>query len=143
MLGRKDYSQEELDHGKAATKRQLASYRKLAGAVAGESPEDGAKPALEALERDLFNNLTLALDRYYVHRIRSVGGKDGNPLNEVEMIVDSLMRDDGVLQGSSVINYDPERSILGLRVGEEIRLTADDFERLSKAFFDELARRFL
>jgi hypothetical protein len=30
MLGRKDYTQEELDHGKAAVEGQLTAYKKLA-----------------------------------------------------------------------------------------------------------------
>jgi hypothetical protein len=30
-----------------------------------------------------------------------------------------------------------------LSIGDQIRLTADEFERLSAAFFEELERRFL
>ena len=30
-----------------------------------------------------FNNMTLVLDRYFVHRLRTVTGKDGNPLNQL------------------------------------------------------------
>lgn len=32
-----------------------------------------------------------------------VTGKDGNPLNEVEMLSDSLMNNDGVLRGINMI----------------------------------------
>jgi hypothetical protein len=42
-----------------------------------------------------FNNIALVLDRYFVHTIRIVTGKDGNALNEVEMICDSLMKTTG------------------------------------------------
>lgn len=35
--------------------------------------------ALEAFEALFFNNMTLVLDRYFVHRLRMVTGKDGNP----------------------------------------------------------------
>lgn len=72
-----------------------------------------------------------------------VAGKDANPLNELEMIADSLMNNGGVLQGSNVVRWIPEASVTGLRVGDRITLTADDFERLSAAFFTELERRFL
>ena len=48
--------------------------------------------------RAFFNNIALVLDRYFVHRIRIVAGKDGNALNEVEMICDSLMKNNWVLR---------------------------------------------
>jgi hypothetical protein len=78
-----------------------------------------------------------------VHRLRIVTGKDGNPINEVELISDSLMNNDGVLRGSNVIKYVPEQSVTKLKVGDTIRLTEDDFERLSAAFLDELERKFV
>jgi hypothetical protein len=87
--------------------------------------------------------MVLALDRYFVHRVRAVSGKDGNPLNEVEMIVESLLTGGGVLRGMNVIRYVPGESVLGLEVGDGISLTAADFERLSNAFLAEIERRFL
>jgi hypothetical protein len=36
--------------------------------------------------------MTLMLDRYFVHRLRMVTGKDGNPLNEVELIEGNVAR---------------------------------------------------
>jgi hypothetical protein len=44
----------------------------------------------------------------------------------------------GSSRGSS-----PDQSVVKLRIGDRIRLTADEFERLSVAFFAELERRFL
>jgi hypothetical protein len=87
--------------------------------------------------------MTLVLDRYFVHRLRMVAGKDGNPLNEVEMICDSLMNDNGILRGNDVIKYMPDESVVKLGIGDQIRLTAEEFERLSAAFFAELERTFL
>ena len=85
----------------------------------------------------------LALDRYFVHRVRAVSGKDGNPLNEVELIADGLLLHEGTLPASTVIKYAPDRSVLGLEVGDRIALTADDFERLSAAFLAEIEKRFV
>jgi len=71
-----------------------------------------------------------------------VTGRDGNPLNEVEMIADSLMNNDGVLRGNNVVKWIPDQSVLKLRIGDTIKLTAADFERLSAAFFTELEHQF-
>ena len=76
MLGRKDFTKDEIANGKAAVARQLQAFDAL------------PKPAQAALQdAEHFNDLALALDRRYVHRLRSVTGKDGTPLNELELIV--------------------------------------------------------
>ena len=142
MLGRKDYTREELDHCKAAIAEQVAVYRKLVKAV-GATKDKKVDAAVVAFEPLFFNNLTLVLDRYFVHRIRMVAGKDGSPLNEVEMLSDSLMNNDGVLAASTVIKLIPDQSVLKLEIGDSIGLSEDDFERLSAAFFAEIERKFL
>jgi hypothetical protein len=78
-----------------------------------------------------------------VHRLRVVSGKDGNPLNEVELLADSLMSNDGILRGNNVIKYDPGTSVLKLSPGDRIRLTAPQFERLASAFFSDITSKFL
>ena len=137
MLGRKDYTQQEFDTANTAVADQISSYSKLAK-LAGKT-----SPTLDEFEILYFNNMVLVLDRYFVHRIRPVAGKDGNALNEVELIADSLMNNGGVFQGSNVIKYVPESSVLKLRAGDAIRLKAADFEMLAAAFFDELKSKFL
>jgi len=87
--------------------------------------------------------MVLVLDRPFVHRVRMVTGKDGNPLNEVEILCDSLMNNNGILGDSTVIKLVPEESVVKLRVGDPIRLTADQFERLAGAFFAEIEQKFL
>jgi hypothetical protein len=129
MLGRNTYEPEELENARSAVKKQLADWR--AAGAGGD------------LETTYFNSLVLVLDRYFVHRVRNVSGKDANPLNEVEMLTESLMNHDGVLQASTVLKYQPEGAVLGLEIGDEIRLSADDYERLSAAFLDELEKRFV
>lgn len=143
MLGRKDYTREEFDHGKAVVDSQLAAYLQLARALDNATIEEKVRCAQQDFEAQFFNNLTLLLDRHYVHRLRGVTGKDGNPLNEVELIVESLMNNDGVFRGNTVVKYVPEESVVRLKPGDQIRLTADDFERLSAAFFQELERKYL
>ena len=107
------------------------AYQKL---VASVNKDDKVNAALEDFESLFFNNMILVLDRYFVHRLRMGTGKDGNPLNEVEMLSDSLMNNNGILRGNKVIKYIPEQSVLKLRIGDPIKLTAADFKRLSEAF---------
>jgi len=135
MLGRKDYTQEELTSCKAAIGAQLEAYKRVEAAVGND--------ALAGFEGPFFTNLVLALDRWFVHRVRAVSGKDGNPLNEVELIVDSVMTNGGVLRGNNVIKYAPGEAVLGLEIGDRISLTREQFERLSAAFLVEIERRFL
>jgi hypothetical protein len=139
MLGRKTYTREELENARTVVDAQLAAWRALAEAADG-SPKTAA--ALEAIEPLLFNNMALVLDRYFVHRLRSVTGKDGNPLNEVELLSESLMNNDGVLRGNNVVKFVPERSVTGLEPGQRIRLGADEFERLARAFLADLEAKF-
>jgi hypothetical protein len=124
MLGRKDYERKELDDGRARIDAQLRTLAKF--------------------ERELFLNLLLSLDRLYVHRLRSSTGKDGNPLNEVELIVDSLLNNDGVFRvDNKSIKYKPEESVTGLAVGEEIALDRPGFEALYGAFMADLEAKFV
>ncbi|HEY8787617.1 MAG TPA: hypothetical protein VIM10_00570 [Actinopolymorphaceae bacterium] len=143
MLGRKSFTRDEVDHAKASIDEQVAAYRPLVKAVAAKPGDTKVNAALDTFETLFFNNLTVALDRYFVHRLRMVTGKDGNPLNEVELLCDSLMNNDGILRGSNVVKLIPEQSGVKLHVGDPIRLTEDDFDRLSSAFFVELERKFL
>jgi hypothetical protein len=145
MQGRKNYTQEEIDHGRAAISEQLAAYKKLAKAVGSGTAGKNVEAAVEAFDALFFNSLTMVMDRYFVHRLPGADyeGKDGNPLNEVRLIVDSLITNGGVLRADKQIKLTPEGSVLKLSVGDTIRLSQADFERLSAAFFIELERRFL
>lgn len=142
MLGRKTYTQEEFDTAQTAMADQTAAFTALAKAVAA-SKDKKAAAALDVFEPLFFNSLTLALDRCFVHRVRGVSGKDGNPLNEVEVICDSLMTNGGVLQASTVLKVVPAESVSKIEFGDAIRITADQFDRLSSAFLAEIEARFL
>ena len=93
---------------------------------------------LEALEPVLFDNMVLVLDRYFVHRVRMVTGKDGNPLHELELLAESLLNNDGVLRVGNVVKYKAAESVLKLNAADRIRLSADQFEQPATAFFAEL-----
>jgi hypothetical protein len=140
MLGRRTYTQDELDHATRAIEAQLGAYRRLADAVRGDSEAEAALAEFEPL---FFANLTLVLDRYFVHRIRAVSGKDGNPLNEVELLTESVMSNGGEFRGNNVIKLKPDETVLKLAPGDPIRIDADGFERLAAAFLGEIRTRFV
>jgi hypothetical protein len=141
MLGRKNYTQAEFDHAQKSVDQQLAAYKKLVKAVDATSDPKAAS-ALAAFEPLFLNNMTMVLDRYFVHRIRSVTGKDGNPLNEVEVLTESLLND-GVLRANKVIKLLPEDSVTKVGFGDRIKVDAAGFERLAKAFFADIRAKFL
>ena len=88
------------------------------------------------------DNMLLALDRYFVHRCRTLERKDGNPLNEVRVMCNSMMLHDDVLTREKGIKLDPATSVLGIAYGETIALCEADFTKLAEAFFTEIARTF-
>ena len=114
--------------------------------------EGGGKAATQEFEARFFNDQVLLLDYMFVHRLTGIEGKDGNPLNEVRVLCNSILLNRGRLQvdklpgwpnsAGSGIKLPPEKSVLKLEVSDEVRLTEADFARLSKAFFAELEKRF-
>ena len=42
-----------------------------------------------------------------------------------------------------MIRYAPDQSVVRLNIGNKIRITAEEFERLSAAFFTEMECKFL
>jgi hypothetical protein len=143
MLGRKDYTREELDAATTAVGGTLAAYRTLVDAVRRATDDPEVDAALDALEPLLFNELALALDRRFVHRLRVATGKDGNALNELELMAESLMNNDGVLRTNKVIKLVPDESVLKIEPGGRIALSAAQFEQLSNAFLAEIRGKFV
>jgi hypothetical protein len=125
------------DYVAACRKRideQLAAYGAIAK-TAAEADRARFEPLLSA-------NLVLALDACFVHRTRGLEGKDGNPLNEVRMLCTSILQHDGRLTADKTIKYDPAKSVLQLKIGDPIALSAADVKRLAKAFFDAIGAKF-
>ncbi len=135
MLGRKTYTAQEINQNRTALEQQLAAYDKLAAAA-----DPGERTEFDSL---FFVNLLLVLDRPFVHRIRPVTGKDCNPLNEVELLVESLLTNQGRLLSSKVIKWIPEDTVTGLNPGDTINLSEDGFKDLATAFFATLESKFL
>ena len=50
MLGRKNYTQEEFDHGKAAIMEQLAAYKELVGEITSGTNDNKLQSALKTLK---------------------------------------------------------------------------------------------
>ncbi len=143
MLGRKDCTPQELDAATTAVGETLAAYRTLVDAIGRATDDPEVTAALDALEPRLFNELALALDRRFVHRLRVVTGKDGNALNELELLAASVMDHDAVMHANKVVKYKPEESVVKLAPGDRIALSAAEFERLSSAFLAEVRAKFL
>lgn len=137
MLGRKTYTHDEINSARFALAEQLTAYGTLVAETNGET----AQAALADFEPLFFNNLVLVLDRFFVHRVRAVTGKDSNPINEVELIAESLLTNNAVLRGNAVIKYVPANTVVQLEIGDDIRLTAAEFDRLSTAFLAEIEAR--
>ena len=134
MLGRNSYTTAEIAAAHTMVERQLTTFRTV-GSQAGDTT------SVSALEPVFFNTALIALDRLFVHRVRTFTGKDTNPLSEVELLTESLLDNDGVLREIKVIKYDAAKSVLGLEIGDRIALTADDFEQLSAAFLEEVLQK--
>lgn len=81
MLGRKNYTQEEIDRCRAMVESDLRAYRRLPAAA-----------KTKEFETVFFNRAVLLLDYMYVHRLTGVEGKDGNPLNEVRVLCNSILQ---------------------------------------------------
>jgi hypothetical protein len=144
MLGTKEYDQEYIDACRSRVGSQVAMFREVDQAARdhGDADVSALEGALESLEYEYFNNMLLVLDGYFVHRRRGVEGKDGNALNEVRVLAQSLMEHGGTVTADPQITLDPATSVLGLGVGDPITLTLQQYCRISDAFFREIESRF-
>jgi hypothetical protein len=141
VLGMKKYPKAYIAACRSRVDANLHAYDKQVG-----------KAPSKELEARFFNDQVLLLDYMFVHRLSGIEGKDGNPLNEVRVLCNSMLLNRGKLQveklpgwpNSAVagLTLPPEKSVLRLKVGDEVKLNRDDFVRLSNAFFDELEKKY-
>ena len=145
MLSVSSYTREHIAASRARVASQIAAYRHLLATARGQAGGDAAslEAAFASFEPVFYNNMMLTLDSYFTHRARQLEGKDGNPLNEVRVLCNAMVQNDGVLATDKTIRLKPDTSVLGYEVGDEIRLTEADFVRLSDAFFTELESRYV
>jgi hypothetical protein len=135
MLSVNKYPQDYIDACRARVKAQVSTYRKLIKTTKNDS-------AIASFVPVFFNNMAIILDSYFVHRARTMEGKDGNPLNEVRVICNSLMQNGGAMSADKAIRLNPAKSVLNYEVGDEIRLSETDFLRLAEAYFAEIESKY-
>lgn len=142
MLGMKVYTPEYVADCRARVESGLIAYAEL------------RRPVHASFEASYFSGMVLLLDYLFVHRLRMIEGKDGNALNEVRVLCNSILHNGGVVTtnnvsettafaGLAALKLSPETSILKYRPGDEIRLDEASYRRLSGAFFTEIENRFL
>jgi hypothetical protein len=112
----------------------VANCRESVGAAVEELRRVGASSAA-------WNQLVPALDRWFSIRNPKVEGRDGNPINEVRAIAESVTEHGSVMAVPKGIKLTEESSVLGFLDGEEISLDGDAFERLFDAFLAEVEAR--
>ncbi|MGH6846487.1 MAG: hypothetical protein ACREC0_03320 [Methylocella sp.] len=142
MLGMKAYNKDYISRCRATIEENLRTYNAQVG-----------KAGRDQFEVCFFNSQVLLLDYMFVHRLSGIEGKDGNPLNEVRVLCNSILFNDGKLQveklpgwpNSAVtgLKLPSERSILKLKSGDNIQIKQVDFVRLASAFFTEIEKRYL
>jgi len=151
MLGMKNYTKKYIDECRSKVDVELSAYEKL---VAAAKSHPASVKALETFEATFFNNMVLMLDYFFVHRLSGIDGKDGNPLNEVKILCNSMLNNNNIMTADNVgkiaafaglnaIKLDSTKSVLKYRAGDEIKLNEADFLLLSKAFFAEIESKYL
>lgn len=141
MLGMKVYDASYIASCRETIERNVQAYE--AQAASSRDTE---------FEAIYFNAQVMLLDYMFVHRLSGIEGKDGNPLNEVRVLCNSLLFNRGKLQvdrlpgwpnsAVSGLKLPADRSVLRLSSGQEVKVTRDEFLRLSAAFFRELQKRY-
>jgi hypothetical protein len=113
---------------------QLTAYTQLV--------EGSSAPNVTEFERKYCRAMLLALDNCFSTRSRVSEGFDGNALNEVRVLCQSIMTNRGVVKMDPEIRLMPGESVLGLAAGDDVHLTVRDFARLSAAFFDAISQTY-
>ena len=121
MPDRNSYTSDEVESCRDACDALLAAW-------AANDIED------TTLEGMVFGQAVVVLHTWFGHRELALEGDDGNPMNEVRVIADSIVDNDAVLRVAGPITWVAERTVLRLAVGDDVEVTANGFERLAAAY---------
>jgi len=144
MLGVSSYKKDYVEECRKAVAAQLSAYRNLIETARKEAGagNKAMASAIGSFTPGYFNSLVLALDHLFLHRLRTRELKDGNALNEVRMLCNSIMEHEQVMTEDTQIKYDPARSISKIKIGEKISMDEEKFARLASGFFDEIEKKY-
>lgn len=144
MLSVKHYSQEYIDNCRSKIKSDVFHYKTLVEtATSKTNAGKELSAAVKAFQHRFFNNMVLVLEGLFVHRMRGKEGKDGNPLNEVRILCNSIMNNNGILNEDKTTRLKPEESVLKYEFGDEIKVNEAEFSRIAEAFFTEIENKYL
>jgi hypothetical protein len=125
------YTPAYITEARAKIDLQLSTYHDFR--IAAEMGEDKAAlgAAIDAFEPPFFRNMILAMDRYFADRDPAL---EGDVAKEVRMLVSSILHHHHKVSDAA--------PVLGLKAGDDIRLNAQQFAKLSEAFFSEMALKY-
>lgn len=142
----REHDQDYVDACRSRVESQIGMFREVAQAARdhGDADVSGLEGALESLEYEYFNNMLLVLDASFP----SPDAGTGTAVAEVRALARSLMEDGGTLAADPEAADAPATEstatasgVLGLRAGDPITLTLQQFRRISDAFFREIESR--
>ncbi len=91
MLCVNSYTKDYINECRSRMESQLAAYKVLVTTAREKTSKSAINSAVDSFEPLFFNNLVVVLDGFFVHRSRTLEKKDGNPLNEVRMLCNSIL----------------------------------------------------
>lgn len=144
MLTVNTYTKDYINACHATIDAQIENYNHLIATVKEEHvTNEKLDAAIATFEPVFFNNLLVLLDNYFVYRSRSIEEKDGNALNEVRVMSQSIMHNNNKMGTDDTIKPDPAKSVLQYQTGDEIRLNETNFIKLSNAFLNEIESKYV
>ena len=66
-----------------------------------------------------------------------------NPLNAVRRSCNTIMHNDNRMSPDKTITFDPAKSVLQYRIGDELKLNDTAFKHLSSVLDGDIERRYL
>jgi hypothetical protein len=135
-----NYASKYIDKCQQQISAQLSAYSNLISKLNGQTAL--ASIEIYNFENLFFNNLVLALDSLFSNRSRSLEKKDGNALNEVRVLCNSIINHNAEFTPDTTIKLNSETSILKYSAGQKIKLNQKDFASLSEGFFQEIKLKY-